>query len=138
MEMQEEELGIGEIARRTGLSVHALRYYEREGLMLHGRVARGPGRQRRYSAADVKWLGLCIKLRRTGMPLAQIRRYVELLREGPGNEQHRLELLREQQRHVERQLDQLSDCLQIITRKVRTYEGALANGGALHVYTVRT
>lgn len=138
MEIQEEELGIGEIARRIGLSVHALRFYEREGLMLQPRVARGSGGQRRYSPDDVKWLGLCIKLRRAGMPLAEIRRYADLMREGPGNEQQRLDLLREQRRRVERQLHQLNECLQIITRKVGTYERALASGAAKDLYTVET
>jgi DNA-binding transcriptional MerR regulator len=70
------------------------------------------------------------------MPLAQIRRYAELVREGPGNEQQRLDLLREQQRNVERQLDQLNECLQIITRKVGVYQRALAAGVAEELYTV--
>jgi hypothetical protein len=43
----------------------------------------------------VKWLQIGIKLRRSGMPLAKIRRFAELVREGPGNEEQRLELLRE-------------------------------------------
>ena len=78
--------------------MHALRYYEREGLMLSRHVARGTGGHRRYSRRDVFWLRICIKLRKSGMPLVQIRRYAELVREGPGNEPQRLELLREQQR----------------------------------------
>jgi DNA-binding transcriptional MerR regulator len=124
----EEELGIGDVARRTGLSVHALRFYEREGLMLSPQVARGTGGHRRYGPLEVNWLRICIKLRRSGMPLAEIRRFAELVREGPGNEPERLELLREQQRRVENQLAELEDCLQIITRKVGVYEQHLADG----------
>src|SRR5205085_6769738 len=89
----EADLSIGEVAQQTGLTVHALRYYEREGLLLTQHITRGTGGHRRYTAMDVKWLVLCIKLRASGMPLAQIRRYAELVREGPGNEQQRLELL---------------------------------------------
>jgi DNA-binding transcriptional MerR regulator len=131
----EEELGIGDVARLTGLTVHALRFYEREGLMLSQHVARGTGGHRRYSSQDVYWLRICIKLRASGMPLAKIRRLAELVREGPGNEPERLELLREQQRHVENQLAELAECLRIITRKVGVYEQHLADGTAQDLWT---
>jgi DNA-binding transcriptional MerR regulator len=133
----EEELGIGDVARQTGLSVHALRFYEREGLMLSQHVARGTGGHRRFSPEDVKWLGICIKLRRSGMPLAKIRRLAELVREGPGNEPERLELLREQQRRVENQLAELEECLRIISRKVGVYEQHLADGTAQDLWTAK-
>jgi DNA-binding transcriptional MerR regulator len=132
-----EELGIGEVARRTGLTVHALRFYEREGLLLSQHVARGTGGHRRYAQQDVNWLQICIKLRASGMPLAKIRRYAELVREGPGNEQQRLELLREQQQRVEDQLAELGECLRIIHRKVGVYEHHLAEGTAQQLYTPR-
>jgi DNA-binding transcriptional MerR regulator len=133
----EDELGIGDVARETGLSVHALRYYEREGLMLSEHVARGTGGHRRYSPQDVYWLRICIKLRASGMPLAKIRGFAELAREGPGNEHERLELLREQQRRVEHQLAELEECLRIITRKVGVYEQQLADGAAQDLWTAR-
>jgi DNA-binding transcriptional MerR regulator len=133
----QEELSIGDVARRTGLSVHALRFYEREGLLLSQHVARGTGGHRRYGPEDVKWLGICVKLRRSGMPLAKIRRFAELVREGPGNEQERLELLREHQRHVENQLAELEACLQIISRKVGVYEQHVADGAAEDLWTVQ-
>jgi hypothetical protein len=53
----------------------------------------------------------------------------------PGNEEQRLELLREHQRHVENQLAELDECLQIINRKVGVYEQHLADGTAQHLYT---
>jgi len=132
-----EELGIGDVARRTGLSVHALRFYEREGLLLSQHVARGTGGHRRYTPQDVNWLRLLVKLRRSGMPLAKIRRFAELAREGPGNEQQRLELLREQQRCVEDQLAELEECLRIIHRKVGIYEQHVADGTARDPLTAK-
>src|SRR5581483_3440657 len=131
----EDELSIGGVARETGLSVHALRFYEREGLMLSQQVARGTSGHRRYSQQDVYWLRICTKLRASGMPLAKIREYAELVREGPGNEPQRLELLREQQRNIEQQMAELQDCLSTITRKVGVYEQSLADGTAERVYT---
>jgi DNA-binding transcriptional MerR regulator len=134
---REQELSIGDVARRTGLSVHALRFYEREGLMLTQHVARGTGGHRRYSEQDVYWLQICIKLRRSEMPLARIRELAELVREGPGNEQQRLELLRAQQQRVESQLAELEECLRIITRKVGVYEQHLADGSGKDLLTAK-
>jgi DNA-binding transcriptional MerR regulator len=131
----QDELSIGDVARETGLSVHALRFYEREGLLLTQHVARGTGGHRRFRSDDVYWLRICIKLRKSGMPLAKIRRLAELVREGPGNEPERLELLREHQRRVEDQLAELRECLRVITRKVGVYEQHLADGTAQDLWT---
>ena len=55
-------LSIGQVAERTGLSVHALRFYEREALLANP-VARGPERRRVYREQDVEWLRICTNLR---------------------------------------------------------------------------
>ena len=131
------ELTIGEVAERAGISTSALRFYEREGLMVSGQVARGAGGHRLYTMQDVHWLRICIKLRASGMPLAKIHRFAELVREGSGNEEERLELLREQQQHVEHQLAELEECLRIINRKVGVYEQHLASGTAPDLWTAK-
>jgi DNA-binding transcriptional MerR regulator len=120
---------IGQAAQRTGLSVHALRFYERQGLLLDP-VQRGPDGRRAYSESDLEWLDLCIKLRSSGMPLADIRRYTELVRRGPGNEQQRLDVMRQHQQRVVAQMADLNACLELITLKVKLYQGSAAKGTA--------
>jgi DNA-binding transcriptional MerR regulator len=61
---------IGDVAARTGLSVHTLRYYERIGLL--DRVPRDGGGRRAFGPDDLGWLDLLTKLRRTGMPIADM------------------------------------------------------------------
>jgi DNA-binding transcriptional MerR regulator len=117
-------LSIGEVAQRTGLSVHALRFYEREGL-LASPVERTADGRRAYRARDLEWLDLCIKLRSSGMPLAAIRRYTELVREGPGNEKERLGILRQHQDRVTAQIAALTTCLEMISFKVSLYQESL-------------
>jgi DNA-binding transcriptional MerR regulator len=121
-----EDLSIGQVAERTGLSVHALRFYEREGLLVFP-VRRGPDGRRRYSPDDLGWLTTCNNLRASGMPLAGIRRYAELVRAGDGNEAERLELLRAQRERVLAQLADLNACLELIDFKVTYYEKELAS-----------
>ena len=75
------EYTIGEAADLSGLSEHTLRYYERAGLLQAVRRQRS-SRHRRYSAEDVARLRTLACLRAAGMPLAQMRRYFELLARG--------------------------------------------------------
>jgi DNA-binding transcriptional MerR regulator len=120
---------IGEVAARTGLSVHTVRLYEREGLF-HTEVRRDAGGRRVYSQPDLEWLEVCTKFRASGMSLELIRRFAELVRQGPGNEAERLELLRAHRSDVEAKMKQLIDCLTLIDAKVSTYEEHLALGSA--------
>jgi DNA-binding transcriptional MerR regulator len=123
------DLSIGEVAERSGLSVHALRFYEREGLFANP-VRRLSNGRRIYHEEDLEWLAICTKLRSSGMSLASIRQYVELAREGSGNEHERLELLRRHENHVEEQIRELHECLDMMRHKVKIYEDHLARGEA--------
>ena len=59
-------------------------------------VDRAPSSHRRYSASDVGWIQFLTRLRSTSLPIARIRDYAELARQGDGSSADRLELL---QRH---------------------------------------
>src|SRR4051812_27345776 len=71
---------ISEVAEHTGLTAHTLRWYERIGLMPH--VDRTHTGQRRFTNRDLDWLDLVGKLRLTGMPVADMVHYAELVRAG--------------------------------------------------------
>ncbi|MFJ9683738.1 MerR family transcriptional regulator [Streptomyces sp. NPDC101194] len=122
-------LSIGQVAERTGLSVHALRFYEREGLLV-GPVQRTTGGRRRYATVDVDWLLICVKLRESGMPLADLKHFAELVRHGPGNEAERLQLLDAHQQRVEAQIQALEECRSVIAWKVGVYAEHLTRGEA--------
>jgi DNA-binding transcriptional MerR regulator len=123
----EPRFSIGQAAERSGLSVHTLRFYEREGLFASP-VHRASSGRRVYSEWDLEWLEVCTKLRASGMPLTAIRQYASLVREGEGNEGERLRLLRQHQRHVAGQIAALTECLELITFKIQVYEDGLPQG----------
>lgn len=115
---------IAEAAGLTDLTPDTLRYYERDGLMLRpvGRSATG---HRRYTDGDVGWIGLLNCLRGTGMPIRDVRRYAELVRQGEGTEQARLDLLQAHRTHVLAQLAEVQEHLGAIDRKIGIYSATL-------------
>ncbi|WP_457205117.1 MerR family transcriptional regulator [Nocardioides sp. P5_C9_2] len=116
-------LTIAEAAEQTGLTAHTLRYYERDGLM-RTPVRRSTSGHRAYDDADLAWITLISKLRATGMPIRDVKRYADLVRAGSGTEAERLELLRAHRGRVLRQLDEVRDHLSAIDHKVELYERA--------------
>ena len=116
-------LTIAEVADRTGLTAHTLRYYERDGLMLE--VGRATSGHRRYTERDLGWIELITKLRSTGMPIREVRAYAELVRAGDGNEVERLRLLLDHRERVRRQLAEVTDHLRAIDYKIGFYQGVL-------------
>lgn len=120
----DQGLTIAEVAEQTGLSTHALRYYERDGLLLQA-VDRAASGHRRYSADDVRWITLITKLRLTGMPIREVKKYADLVRLGEGTERERLDLLTAHRASVERQLVEVTSHLRAIDHKIGIYEGKL-------------
>ncbi|MFD0558141.1 DNA-binding transcriptional MerR regulator [Stackebrandtia endophytica] len=131
---QPAELSIGQVAEQVGLSVHTLRFYEREGILVRP-VDRSSTGHRMYRESDVQWLRICVNLRSSGMPLPAIRRYVELVRQGQGNESERLALLREHRDRVKERMAELQACLDTIDFKVTYYESHVAQGTAHRLWT---
>lgn len=126
---QQTTLSIGQVSDLTGLSAHTLRFYEQEGLFVEP-VQRNAAGRRVFTEQEVSWLRVCAKLRSSGMSLPDIRRYAELVREGPGTEAERFEILRQHEAKVARQVADLQEALDVIRGKVALYARHLAAGSA--------
>ena len=73
-----KELTVGEIARRSGVAVSALHFYESKGL-IHS--FRNPGNQRRYPREVLRRVAIIKVAQRLGIPLAGIREALAALPE---------------------------------------------------------
>ncbi len=62
-------LTIGELSRRTGLSVSAIRFYEARGLVT---AVRSAGNQRRFARADLRRLSFALIAQQLGLSLGEI------------------------------------------------------------------
>jgi DNA-binding transcriptional MerR regulator len=122
-------LSIAEVAERTGLTPDTLRYYEKDGLLVRP-VLRVSSGHRRYSEDDVGWIVLVTRLRSTGMPIRDVRRYAELVRAGDGTEEARLELLRAHRETVLARLAEVQDHLAAVDHKIAIYEQQLSSDSA--------
>ncbi|MGW3627937.1 MerR family transcriptional regulator [Streptomyces sp. NPDC000880] len=113
---------ISEVVAFTGLTAHTLRWYERIGLMPH--VDRSHTGQRRFTNSDLDWLAFVGKLRLTGMPVADMVRYAELVREGEHTFEARQELLQQTRRDVKSRIAELQDTLAVLDHKIDFYADA--------------
>jgi DNA-binding transcriptional MerR regulator len=111
------------MAERTGVSVHTLRYYERIGLLT---VARGAAGHRVYGAGDFARVVFLNRLRMTGMPIRELRRYVALVGEGEQTVPERLAMLIAHREAVRAQLAELQFALATVEFKIAAYGGDCA------------
>ena len=117
---------IGQVAAKTGLTVHTLRYYEKEGLLPF--VRKSSSCLRMFSDNDLGWLSIIECLKETGMPLKGIKQYIDWFREGDSTLPQRLEMFKQQQLKILTQIEQFQKYLQKIDYKVRIYEEAVKLG----------
>ncbi|MEU1781378.1 MULTISPECIES: MerR family transcriptional regulator [Streptomyces] len=113
---------ISEVAEYAGLSAHTLRWYERIGLMPH--VDRSHTGQRRYTDRDLDWLDLVSRLRLTGMPVADMVRYAELVRQGEHTFPERERLLSAHRDDVRMRIAELRSTLEVLDYKIDIYADA--------------
>ncbi|MEU0045215.1 MerR family transcriptional regulator [Streptomyces werraensis] len=95
---------IGEVARRAGVSVRALRYYEEQGLLP---AERGPGGQRHYPGSAVDRVGLIRQLFAAGLASRSVRKVLPSVYSGtvaPGLVEH----LESERARIDERIAQLS------------------------------
>lgn len=124
MDIQKDKLTIQDVSRITGLSTHALRYYERIGL-IHP-INREGNTHRHYTADDVGWIEFLLKLRATGMSIKDMQKYAELQRQGDKTLSERVEMLKSLRDQVEARMDELNEHLKLIYYKIEIYEQLVA------------
>ncbi|MDY7090127.1 MAG: MerR family transcriptional regulator [Actinomycetota bacterium] len=110
---------VGEAAEMVGLTAHTLRWYEQEGLVEP--VERDSAGRRRYCDDDIGWLRLLIRLRTTGMPVREMRRYAEMVRAGDSSLNDRLQLFLEHRERVLARIEELQQDLAMLDLKISVY-----------------
>lgn len=107
------------ISQKSGLSQYTLRYYEREGLLPY--VSRDEHGNRCFDDEDLDLISWICCLRDTGMPIAEIKKFVELSQAGKDTFADRRKLLMEHKLHIEEQIRFYQKYAQKIEHKINYF-----------------
>ncbi len=117
---------IGEIASKLDIAPSTLRYYEKEGLLPS--VERTEGGIRIYTQKDVEWLKLIECLKKTKMPIKEIKQFIVWCGEGDATIPLRLELIKRQKQAVLDEISALNGTLEMLEYKEWYYTVASEAG----------
>lgn len=122
--MTSQFISISALSKLSGVSNHTLRYYEKAGVLAPAtRAANG---HRRYLERDVAWLAFVLRLKATGMPLADIRRYALLRAQGEMTLPERLAMLELHRERLLVHIHELSQNLSALDDKMGVYRQSIA------------
>lgn len=110
---------ISEFAEKIGITVHTLRYYEKEQL-LHPH--RANNNHRAYTDIDVRWMESILRLKETHMPIKQIKQYAAYYAQGNATLVERKEMLVAHQRRLEATIQKWQAHYQKLQEKIVNYE----------------
>lgn len=117
---------IGEMEKSLGIPASTLRYYEKEGLLPF--VERTTSGIRMFSERDYEWLKMIECMKKAGMPLKDIKKYIELTLQGDSTIHERLGLFQKQKQLLEAQMASLQQTLNVLEYKCWYYEMAEKTG----------
>lgn len=106
---------ISQVAEKTNLSVYTIRYYDKEGLLPF--VDRENG-VRVFHDQDVEWIDLICCLKHTGMPIKDIRTFIQYCMDNDAVVDKGLEILIQHKHNVEQQIRDTQRNLETIEYKI--------------------
>ena len=111
---------IKQISEKTNLTEHTIRYYDREGLI--PLITRTQSGIRQFSEDDLEWINLICCLRNSGMPLQEIKEFMQLCLKGKDSLEERRELLIRHRTRILEQMKNLDNSLNIVNFKIDHYK----------------
>ncbi|AYV69642.1 MerR family transcriptional regulator [Niallia circulans] len=118
--MDKKYFTIRNISNMTELSVHTLRYYEKIGLL--NNVKRDVNGYRQYTKSDISWINFLIRLKVTGMPVSEMKKFSDLRSKGDSTISLRRKLLEDHQKSIQEQIKDLQNNLHKIEEKINYYK----------------
>lgn len=109
---------IGTFSKMVNISIDTLRYYEKQGLII---PKRSPNNRRSYSDNDIKWINFIKRLKKTGMPIKNIRLYAALRYAGNSTIDDRLQLLNQQMFRLQEEQGEIQSHINFLNQKIETY-----------------
>ena len=113
---------IGQFSKLTQVSIHTLRYYEKEKLMNPDRLKNG---RRIFSQQDISWIQFIKRLKETNMPIKEIQKYAAFRVAGDQTLQQRMEMLIHHRESLQLEIERMQEHLSNLDKKIAYYEDRL-------------
>jgi Predicted transcriptional regulators len=122
---------VGEVAKQLNVAPSTLRYYDKEGLLPF--VERSGGGMRMFKDEDLSWLKIIECLKKTGMPIKDIKHFIDCCMEGDSTIDERLSIMKSQRNAVIKQMEEMQEMLDMLNFKCWYYETSKEAGtNAVH------
>ena len=116
---------VKDVAKMMGVTVYALRYYDKFDLFPY--LRRTEGGTRLFSEYDLEWVKIVHCLRCTGLPLTEIKHYVRLCLEGDETVGERASIIFRQEENLRNNIRELQEQLKVLQKKKTYYQALLEN-----------
>lgn len=120
------EYSIKEMSEKTGLSIPTLRFYDKEGLFPN--LERKSSNYRTFTDSELDVVKIIECFKKAGLSLKEIKRYMELVKEGPATFEERLKMMKEQLELLLHEKEELEKSISLVKRKIMYYEEAVKTG----------
>lgn len=117
---------IRQVAEKMGITAPTLRYYVKEGLLPF--VDKKPDGTRVFKDEDFQGLDIITCMKNSGMPIKDIKKYMDLCTEGDSTLKERLEIFFQRKEAVQKQIYELNKVMETINHKIWYYETAIEAG----------
>lgn len=114
---------VKQVSEMMNISPHTIRYYDKEALFPY--LQRGRNQERLFSDEDLLWVQLVQCLRLTGMPLDDIRHYIDLCKEGDSTIAERHTIMVKQKEKAELEAAAMQERVKLLEQKVEFYQDLL-------------
>ena len=121
---------IGQISEMFNIPVSTLRYYDKEGLFPN---MKRESNIRKFDDSEIETLRIIECLKKSGMEIKDIRRYMELCSKGSSTYAERKALFEKQRESVEGEIARLEKKLNMLKFKCWYYDQAIADGNEEHI-----
>lgn len=116
---------IGEVAKMFNLPISTLRYYDKQGLFPQ---LERKGNIRKFSNNELEALRVIECLKKSGLEIKDIKRFMEWCAKGSSTYKQRFELIEEQKKRTEKEIQQMNKALDMLKYKCWYYTQAIQDG----------
>lgn len=116
---------IGQVSEMFDLPVSTLRYYDKEGLFPELNRTSGI---RQFTEKEIETLRVIECLKKTGLPIKDIKLFMSWCMEGSSTYLKRKELFENQKKQVEKEINELNQTLDMLNFKCWYYSEVIKDG----------